>query len=73
VVQIIQEAMLLGVDCVDLLREIRLCHCTNDSNVLVLTDAYVQHVAEMHKKLLEDLEKKKAERAPKLVIDPNAS
>jgi len=73
VVQIVQEAMLLGVDCADLLREIRVCHCHTDDKVLVLTDAYVKHVTEMHEKLLKDLEEKKAAKQAKLVIDPNAS
>jgi hypothetical protein len=73
VVQIVQEAILLGIDCVDLLREIRLCHCHINNDVLVLTDAYVKHVLEMHERLLKELEEKKAVKQAKLVVDPNAS
>lgn len=52
IVQIFQEAMLLGIDGADLLREIRL-DLDEESGSLVLTDEYKAKVVEMHTKLLE--------------------
>ena len=71
VMQIVQEAMLTGIDCVDLLREMRLRVCNKDPNVLVMTQGYVQHVIESHKKLEEEMERRMAEHKAKLIIDPN--
>lgn len=73
VVQIVQEAMLTGVDCADLLREIRLRHCDTRNDTLVMTDAYVEHVKKSHEKLLAQAEELKAKRQAKLIIDPKAS
>lgn len=54
VVQIIQEAILMGVDCTDLLRQIRVMH--GQGNELVLTPEYEAMVLEHHKKLLDNIE-----------------
>ncbi len=53
VVQIVQEAFLTGVDCADIMRQIRLQVDDNDSNSLVLTSEYKKQVTEMHLKLEE--------------------
>ena len=52
IVQIIQEAMLTGTDCVDFMRLIELKQGT-DENKLVLTEAYLESVEKEHKKLLD--------------------
>jgi len=52
IVQIIQEAMLEGVDCADLLRMVRVSQ-SDTTGELMLTDEYKQSVKEMHEKLLE--------------------
>lgn len=53
VVQIVQEAMLTGVDCGDLLRQVRVVPDDTDSHVLVLSADYEKQVKEMHAKLLQ--------------------
>jgi len=53
VVQIVQEAMLTGVDCSDLLRQIRVEHDEEDASTLVLTLEYQRQVRSMHEKLLQ--------------------
>ncbi len=55
VVQIIQEAMITGVDCADLMRQIRLT-TSEDTTTLVLTQAYEKQVHEMHAKYLSEAE-----------------
>lgn len=57
VVQIIQEAMLTGVDCADLLRQVRLTQENDDT--LTLTEDYRQQVARTHEKYLSEIEGKK--------------
>lgn len=53
VIQIVQEAMLSGVDCADLLRQIRVCGTSGDPTVLELTPDYQRQVREMHEKMLD--------------------
>jgi hypothetical protein len=53
VVQIVQEAMLTGVDCSDLLRMVRVVPDETDEHVLVLSPEYQKQVREMHEKLLQ--------------------
>lgn len=53
VVQIVQEAMLTGVDCADLLRQVRVVPDASDPNVLVLSAEYQKQVKEMHDKMLQ--------------------
>jgi hypothetical protein len=52
VVQIVQEALLMNVDCVDLLRMIRV-QVEESSGDLVLTEEYQKQVENMHNKWLE--------------------
>lgn len=53
VVQIVQEAMLTGVDCADLLRQVRVVSDPSDSHVLILSVDYQRQVREMHEKMLQ--------------------
>lgn len=55
VVQIIQEAMITGVDCADLMRQVRLT-VSDDNSTLVLTSAYEKQVSEMHAKYLSEVD-----------------
>lgn len=55
VIQIVQEAMLTGVDCADLLRQIRVEPIAD--NTLDLTSEYQLQVKEAYDKLLADAEK----------------
>lgn len=59
VVQIIQEAMLEGVDCADLLRMVRVVEGPGEE--LVLSLGYKKSVKEMHEKLLAKAEELKSE------------
>lgn len=59
-IQIFQEALLLGVDGADLMRQVRLVVDSEHSDTLTLDPQYESQVAEMHKKYLDDAEKLKA-------------
>lgn len=63
VIQIIQEAMLMGIDCADLLRQVRVKIDESDAGTLVLTSGYEKMVEEHHKKLLDEVEKIKADES----------
>lgn len=66
VVQIVQEALLMGVDIVDLLRMIRVSSVEN-SEQLELSPEYVTQVETMHSKWLErakELQAKKDSEIP---------
>lgn len=69
VVQIIQEAMLMGIDCADLLRQVRLKE-SDETGVLDLSDSYREQVESMHEKYLADLEERLGEKEAN-VIDVN--
>lgn len=74
VVQIVQEAMLTGVDCGDLLRQVRVVPDETDPHVLVLSSEYERQVKEMHEKLLQQArEIQAASAANRFVIRPGAS
>lgn len=55
-VQIFQEAVLLGIDGADLMRQVRLIADESDPNTMTLCPEYEKQVAEMHKKYLDDAE-----------------
>jgi hypothetical protein len=59
IVQIVQEGFLLGIDVVDLMRQIEV-QVSPDGSSLELTDAYAKKITEHHKQLLEDAELLKA-------------
>jgi len=56
-IQIFQEAVLLGIDGADLMRQVRLVVDDATPDTVTLCPAYEKQVAEMHKKYLEDAEK----------------
>lgn len=56
VVQIVQESMLQGIDCADLLRQVRVVPDESDPNVLTLSPEYEQQVRDMHEKMLKHVE-----------------
>lgn len=55
-VQIIQEAMLMGVDCVDIMRQVEIEHDAQEDK-FVLTQEYKQMVENHHKLWLENAQK----------------
>lgn len=68
VVQIVQEAMLTGVDASDIMRQIRLVHDTDDQAVAVLSPTYQTMVKEHHDKLVEEAEKLQASKQQSVLI-----
>lgn len=70
-VQIIQEAMLLGIDCVDIMRQVRIVPDASDPHVLVLSEAYQRDVKQMHDKLMAELNEKRAQEPSKLIVGGN--
>lgn len=54
VIQVIQEAMLMGVDCVDLLRQIEVVESDSQPGTLTLSVEYVALVEKMHQIWLEN-------------------
>lgn len=61
VIQMVQEAMLLGVDVADLMRQIELRPDASDSHMLVLTDDYLAQIKRWHTEMLERAEKLSAQ------------
>ena len=66
VAQILQEGILLGVDIVDLLRQVEVTP-GNDEH-LELTDQYRQFVTDTHKKLIDEAAEHQAARHGSKVI-----
>lgn len=72
IIQILQEALLMGVDVSDLMRQIRLVQDAGDSGTLVMSPEYEKQVNDMHEKLLQQAEELQAsERENKLIIGNN--
>lgn len=70
-IQIFQEAVMLGIDGADLMRQMRFVMDENDPNTAVLSPEYVQMVQEHHVKLIQQAQDLKAARDSKsLIIDP---
>jgi hypothetical protein len=55
-IQIFQEALLLGVDGADLMRQVRLVVDENNVDTLTLDPAYEKQVVDMHAKYLAEAE-----------------
>lgn len=55
-IQIFQEAVLLGVDGADLMRQVRLVVDESTPDTVTLCPEYEKQVTEMHKKYLEEAE-----------------
>lgn len=73
-IQIFQEAVLLGVDGADLMRQVRLTLDSTNEGTLTLCPEYEQMVEAQHKKYLEDAEKLKTQTEvsadlPKLIFE----
>jgi hypothetical protein len=60
IVQIVQEAILMGLECGDCLRQIEMTPAENDPGKLVLTSEYKSNVAKMHEEWLKKAEELKA-------------
>ena len=73
VVQIVQEAMLTGVDASDLLRQIRVVPDETDPHVLVLTADYQKQVKSMHEKLLAQAREIQGQQVGNKFIVPGGS
>lgn len=73
VVQIIQEAMITGVDCADLMRQIRVTASEDDLQVLVLSPEYEKQVRAMHEKLLSQAKELQEKQAGNRFIIPDGS
>ena len=73
VVQIVQEAMLTGVDCSDLLRQVRVEHDEADPLTLVLTLDYQRQVRAMHEKLLQQAKDLQNAQSGKKFIIPDGA
>ena len=58
-IQIFQEALLLGVDGADLMRQVRLVVDSTSTDTLTLDPGYEAQVAEMHRKYLDDAQRLK--------------
>jgi hypothetical protein len=69
VVQIVQEAMLTGVDCADLLRQVRVVPDAEDARSLVLSPDYQMQVTQMHSKMLDQArEMQAAQHGNKFIV-----
>ena len=70
-IQIFQEALLLGVDGADLMRQVRLVVSSEDPSTVTLDPQYEKQVVEMHKKYLAEAESLKAasSQPSKVVFD----
>lgn len=69
-VQVVQEAMLTGVDCADIMRQIDVVVDPDNQSQLVLSDDYIKMVREHHVKLVAEAERLKEEiTAKKLLMD----
>jgi len=55
-IQIFQEALILGVDGADLMRQVRLVVDENNTDTLTLDPTYEKQVADMHAKYLAEAE-----------------
>jgi hypothetical protein len=73
-IQIFQEAVLMGVDGADLMRQVRLTVDESSPDTLTLHPEYEKMVEAQHKKYLEDAEKLKSQSetltdVPKLIFE----
>jgi len=59
-VQIFQEALLMGVDGADLMRQVRLVADSSEDGALSLDPDYKKFVEESHQKYLKEIEEKRA-------------
>lgn len=67
IAQIVQEGMLLGIDVVDLMRQIEVVPSADGTEV-DLTSAYIHGVKQTHEKLLEDLKERQQTKTKSSLI-----
>lgn len=72
-VQIFQEAMIMGLDGADLLRQVQLQPDESDPNVLVLSPEYQAQVKEAYVKYEAQAKELQAQRGPKLILGDDGS
>lgn len=72
-IQIFQEALLLGLDGADLMRQVRLVVDEANPDTVTLDPQYEKQVQEMHEKYLSDVERLKnkttGENGSKLIFE----
>jgi len=73
-IQIFQEAVLMGLDGADLMRQVRLVVDESSPDTVTLCPKYEKQVFEMHKTYLEDAEKLKSQtsdviQTPKVIFE----
>lgn len=74
-IQIFQEAVLMGIDGADLMRQVRLVVDEANPDTVVLCPQYENQVLEMHKKYLEDAERLRTRsesitsKTPRLILE----
>lgn len=72
IVQIIQEALFTGIDCVDIMRQLELEVSDDDASVLTLPEEYIKRVAEGYEHMVEQAEELRNDNPydnPFLMID----
>lgn len=70
-IQIFQEAMMLGVDGADLMRQMKFVMDDNEPNTAVLSPGYVQMIQEHYTKLIKQAQELKSARdSQSLILDP---
>jgi low affinity Fe/Cu permease len=67
-IQIFQEALLLGVDGADLMRQVRVVVDEANPDTVTLDPSYESQVAEMHKKYLDEAETLKSKKDSQNVL-----
>jgi len=67
-IQIFQEALLLGVDGADLMRQVRLVVDFSNPDVMTLDPQYESQVSEMHQKYLDEAEKLKQSSSGEVLV-----
>ena len=72
-IQIFQEALLMGVDGADLMRQVRLVVDESNSDTLTLDPTYKQQVAEMHQRYLAEAERLQGQQPDAEVFRLNLS
>jgi hypothetical protein len=69
-IQIFQEAIMLGVDGADLMRQVRLVVDPEDDSTVTLDPQYVSLVEEMHRQFLDRAEAlKKEQDSQRLILE----
>lgn len=65
IAQVVQEGILMGVDIVDILRQVQVIP-DDSSQTVIMTETYVKQVKDMHDKLLANVEEIKLQNDTKI-------